>query len=221
MAFRPSVAQIGLVSPYDDMIVALTGGDLSTVALVKGVIATESEWNPGAINPADPSYGLMQILLGPGGPFPSVSAQDLLDPSTNLTLGITHLQSLLTRYGSPGAIAAYNAGTPRLNSSGQYVNSRGDTMVQGYVDSVLTYQTWYLNAMFDQQAGGIGTADITRSYDAALTVTAYDYGAYPTETYYDAPGAEPSSFPEPSTVMAGGGLAIILLAIGAIWWSQS
>lgn len=215
MPFRPSVASSGLVSPYDDLIVALTGGDVSTIALVKGVIATESEWNPRAVNPNDPSYGLMQILGGPGGPYPAVSPSDLLDPSTNLTLGITHLQSLLSRYGSPGAIAAYNAGTPRLNASGQYVNSRGNTSVQAYVDSVLTYQTWYLNAMLESTPGGIGTADVLRfapEYDAALTVTGFLdslFGPAPSEPPVET-GLEP-------TTVTGGGLAILLLAGGAIW----
>jgi len=224
VAFSLAVAQSGLQTPYDDLITAMAG-DASTIALVKGIIATESQWNPNAINPADPSYGLMQILAGPGGPFPSVSPQDLLDPSTNITLGVTFIQDLLRRYGSPDAIAAYNAGTPRRNSAGQYVNSRGDTMVQAYVDSVLTYQTWYLNAMLEGVPSGGGggwvpTADILRGtspeYDASLTVTAFVNDLFggsdaPTEPYIDE-----WSTPSPA-ILAGSGLALAVLAIGAIW----
>jgi hypothetical protein len=216
MAFRLSVAEQGLRTQWDDLIYAMAGGDVSTIALIKGIISTESEWNPGAINPADPSYGLMQILAGSGGPFPAVRPDDLLDPSTNITLGSTFLVDLLRRYGSPGAIAAYNAGSPRLNSAGQYVNSRGDTMVQAYVDSVLTYQTWFLNRLIPPA-------------DAYLTVGAPPgsvtepvwpaYDPYAGDVYWEPSGAAEPGAGSP-TLVTGSVVAIALLAVGALWWSQ-
>ena len=145
MAFSLAVAQAGIGSPWDDLIVA-QAGDRGLAMLVKAVIAHESQWNPNAENPADPSVGLMQLLVGPGGPYPSLSASALLEPSTNIVLGTRHLVSLVARYGlTPDAIAAYNAGSPRKNSANQYVNSVGDPMVQRYVDSVQTYWAWYMN----------------------------------------------------------------------------
>ena len=239
MAFRLSVAQTGLHSPWDDLIYAMAGGDLSTIALIKGIISTESEWNPGAINPSDPSYGLMQILLGPGGPFPTVRADDLLDPSTNITLGSTFIMDLLRRYGSPGAIAAYNAGSPRLNAAGQYVNSRGDTMVQAYVDSVLTYQTWFLNQMLDappdailtvggpvEPAGGgggwtSGLSDILRGiYDPPGAETPW-YDPYAGDAYYE-PNTMYTTQGTPSVggITTGAMVALGLLAVGAVWMSR-
>ena len=140
-----AIAQLGIGSPWDALILALSG-DASTAALAKGVIAHESQWNPDARNPADPSVGLMQILIGPGGPYPSMSEAALADPATNLTLGIRFLRSEIARYGATSdAIAAYNAGTPRKNAQNQYVNSRGDSEVQAYVDDVQLYWVWYLN----------------------------------------------------------------------------
>lgn len=232
MAFRLSVAERGLRTQWDDLIYAMAGGDASIIALIKGIISTESEWNPGAINPADPSYGLMQILLGPGGPFPAVRADDLLDPSTNITLGSTFILDLIRRFGMPGAVAAYNAGSPRLNSAGQYTNSRGDTSVQAYVDSVITYQTWFLNAMADQAASGgwVPTSDILRDpytapssspiVDAVLDVTAWLYG--PTDAPYpdvfnpETGAMEPTASP---SVLVGSGVAMALLIGGALWWA--
>jgi hypothetical protein len=226
--FSPSVAALGLHSPYDHIIEALAG-DASTIALVKGIISTESQWNPNAVNPSDPSYGLMQILAGPGGPYPSVPVQDLMDPITNITLGTRFIKELIGRFGYPDAVAAYNAGTPRRNAAGQYVNSRGDTMVQAYVDSVVTYQTWYLNQMLGpdplgDNGGWVPTADILRPvdsnpvYDAALTVTAIVNDLFSTGDEYAYTDVAPGEFTEPSSspLFSGMGLAVIILAAGTI-----
>lgn len=145
MAFRESVAQRGLTTQWDDLLMSQAEGDASIYALFKGIISQESAWNPAAENPADPSAGLMQILIGPRGPYPAMTRVQILDPQTNIVLGTNFLKSLLARYSQSDAVAAYNAGMPRKNSAGQYTNSRGDTMVQDYVDAVLTYQTWFMN----------------------------------------------------------------------------
>lgn len=110
-------------------------------ALVMAVIQVESSYNPRAVNPSDPSYGLMQMLpstatLVAGRP---VSGQELLDdPGLAVDLGTQYLAMGIARYGNTGAgIAAYNAGVARKNAQGQYVNSQGATTVQAYVDKVL------------------------------------------------------------------------------------
>jgi soluble lytic murein transglycosylase-like protein len=140
MSFSDTIARRGLPSPWDAEIAAQTD-DAAQAALVKAVIATESAWMPGAVNPSDPSYGLMQILCGPRGPAPGITCEELLDPSTNLRVGIGFLRGLLTRYGSTSdALSAYNAGRPLRVASGGWSNQR-------YVDEVQTYWTWYLNRM--------------------------------------------------------------------------
>jgi len=81
------------------------------------------------------SYGLMQIMgevareLGFTGAF-----DELYDPEIGLNYGVKHLHSFISRYVSSDnslnpAIAAYNAGSPRKNPDGTFVN-------QQYVDTV-------------------------------------------------------------------------------------
>lgn len=207
MAFSEGIAALGLHTPWDDLIIAM-GGDASSIALIKGVIATESQWNPNAVNPADPSYGLMQILAGSRGPYPNVMVSDLMDPSTNITLGATFLKNQIARFSFPGGVAAYNSGTPRTLPGGQYVN-------QAYVDSVLTYQSYYLNAMLGA----------TPPPDASLTVTAtYPWEPATVDEPLDYPASGSSDFPMPSETNVGLDLGIAaglgLLVIGAIYMSQ-
>ncbi len=82
------------------------------------------------------SWGLMQVMgalarqLGFRGHFPMIC-----DPAIGVDLGCQHLVALrdrfLKQFGWPGVIAAYNAGTPRLNPRGAgFVN-------QDYVDLVI------------------------------------------------------------------------------------
>lgn len=101
-------------------------------ALVLAVIAQESQFHAGAINPRDPSYGLMQVQPATGG----VSAQALLDPATNVDRGTAYLAAQLDRYGGdvPAALAAYNAGTARPVAGGGYRNQDYVTAVSGWYD---------------------------------------------------------------------------------------
>lgn len=96
------------------------------IALVKGVIASESSFNPRATadeaHIGDSSAGLMQVLyttarrLGYTGPRPSPADKDkltgLYDPHTNIALGTKLLSQLLAQYGGDieRAASAYNGG---------------------------------------------------------------------------------------------------------------
>jgi len=152
MAFRKSTADLAWSHPdWIAHIRNLVGGDVQMTTTIMGIVSQESEWNPNAFRaePAisDASYGLMQILLGTAHGYNRwLTAADLYDPATNLTYGTKFFMDLVARWGlTSDAIASYNAGSPRKNASGQYTNSRGDTGVQAYVDSVNAYQVYYLN----------------------------------------------------------------------------
>lgn len=78
------------------------------------------------------SYGLMQVMgatlrrLNFSEPFAKA-----FDPTTNLHYGATLLTQLKRQYSDMNdVIAAYNAGKPRKNAEGFYLN-------QAYVDKVL------------------------------------------------------------------------------------
>lgn len=108
--------------------------------LVLAVIRVESNYDPVARGAAGEG-GLMQMLPETATLLAgrTVTAADLTaDPSLAVQLGTQYLRDQLTRYGSTSdAIAAYNAGTARKNSAGQYVNSQGRTIVNDYVNRVL------------------------------------------------------------------------------------
>lgn len=122
------------------------------VALILGHIKQESSFNPNAYRaePAinDASMGLMQMLVKTARSFDSsATLEKLRDPAYSIDLGVAYIAQNLKKWPEvKDAIAAYNAGVPRKNEKGQYVNSKGVPNVQSYVDKVyknyLEYQTW-------------------------------------------------------------------------------
>lgn len=105
--------------------------------LVHALIQVESSYRPDAKRDEprlnDASYGLMQVLSGTARSMLGFAgdAEALLDPSTNVDLGVRYLKYQLGRYAGdvPSALAAYNAGTASRRSDGKFIN-------QGYVDKV-------------------------------------------------------------------------------------
>lgn len=80
------------------------------------------------------SIGLMQVM---GAVYRELGFSENLakcfDPSISIYYGCLKIKQLMGRYSSlSDVIASYNAGSPRRDSSGAYVN-------QHYVDSVLRY----------------------------------------------------------------------------------
>ena len=79
------------------------------------------------------SWGLMQTM---GGTAREMGFDEQLTtlcvPSVNVVVGITYLKHLEKRYGKnvQKVISAYNAGSPRRNEEGKFVN-------QTYVDKVM------------------------------------------------------------------------------------
>ncbi len=122
---------------YDGLI-GLTAREHSvSPALVKAVIAAESNFDPGAVSRAG-AQGLMQLMpetarhLGIDDPFRA---------DENVSGGTRYLRAMLDRYGDLiRALAAYNAG-PEAVDRYRGVPPYPETL--DYVDRVLTYYRQY------------------------------------------------------------------------------
>jgi len=110
--------------------------------LIKAFIRQESNWDVNAsryeAHLNDSSWGLMQVLLKTARSVlekPTLTIADLITPEVNIEAGVKFISQLLNRYSYKlnDAIAAYNAGSPRRNKDGSYVN-------QSYVDGI---NRWY------------------------------------------------------------------------------
>lgn len=77
-------------------------------ALVRAVIETESNWNPGAVSRKG-AMGLMQLIPTTAQRF---GVNDAFNPRQNVDAGVHYLKTLLERYNGnlDLALAAYNAG---------------------------------------------------------------------------------------------------------------
>jgi len=108
-------------------------------ALVKAVIKAESDFDRLAVSPKG-ALGLMQLM-------PATAARhqvrNVFLPRDNIEGGCRHLRMLLDRYGGnlPLAIAAYNAGTRRVEDAGG-VPPIPET--REYLARVLRYRLAYL-----------------------------------------------------------------------------
>lgn len=97
-------------------------------ALVKGVIETESAWNPNAVSGVG-AVGLMQVMPATAKGLGWDPATPLNDPLTNVTLGIRYLRQMLSIFGGDWAkaAAAYNhgPGIPGPGARGNWPGVRG------------------------------------------------------------------------------------------------
>lgn len=114
------------------------------VALIKATIKQESNWDVNASRyekgKTDASWGLMQVMLATAKAVlndSTLSINSLIQPRVNIEAGTKFISQNLNRFGNMrDAIAAYNAGSPRLNAQGKYVN-------QDYVDRVTNNYNLY------------------------------------------------------------------------------
>lgn len=117
--------------------------------LIMGHIKQESGFNPSAYRAEpqinDASYGMMQLLLKTAkGLDPNATVERLYNAEYNIDLGTRLIAQNLKKYGNvPDAIAAYNAGIPRKNDKGEYVNSKGVPNVNFYVKQVTKFMNQY------------------------------------------------------------------------------
>ena len=108
--------------------------------LVASLIRQESEFNAGAVSHAN-AYGLMQLLPSTGkgvskkAGIKRFTANDLLNPVTNLQLGTINLKQVLDRFGDQAeyALAAYNAGDVPVR---QWLSSNDYKDVPEFVESI-------------------------------------------------------------------------------------
>ena len=106
-------------------------------ALVKAVIAAESNFDPGAVSRKG-ARGLMQLMPDTA---EALGIDDPLQPTDNVRGGTRYLRSMLDRYGDLSrALAAYNAGPSAVDRYGG-VPPYPET--QDYVNRVLTYYRAY------------------------------------------------------------------------------
>lgn len=88
-------------------------------ALIKAIIRQESNFNPNAVNPSDPSYGLMQIMpilaedYGVVRDYHNPTQAEIAMikvPATNVRIGTWFLSKLLNEFTLDEAIQMYNVG---------------------------------------------------------------------------------------------------------------
>ena len=92
-----------------------------SAAQIKAIMYIESRGNPNAVNPSDPSFGLMQLILPTARAFGGerITQEILLaDPQLNTTLGARFLAELEEKFSrslpfSEWAVA-YNLGEPKF-----------------------------------------------------------------------------------------------------------
>jgi|GEM_PF-255230 len=137
-------------SAYDSLIQAAAERYGLDPALIKGVIQTESSFNPGAGSSAG-AKGLMQLMDGTAA---GLGVTDVYDPAQNIDGGSRYLSYLLRKYDGSEmtALAAYNAGPGRVDrlglSSDADVASRLSELpaeTQAYIGKVLSARShWTL-----------------------------------------------------------------------------
>lgn len=124
---------------YDDLIREVAERYALDYSLVKAVIKAESDFDRTAVS-SKGALGLMQLM-------PATAAQhqvrDVFLPRDNIEGGCRHLRMLLDRYGGniTLAVAAYNAGTRRVEDAGG-VPDIAET--REYLARVLRYRVAYL-----------------------------------------------------------------------------
>lgn len=96
--------------------------------LVAALMYVESRYRPDARSPKG-ALGLMQLMPSTAARYGVRSAADLLDPRTNIDVGVRHLRTLHDRYDGRLALmlAAYNAGEGAVERYGQRVPPFAET----------------------------------------------------------------------------------------------
>lgn len=120
MAFAqaPDVARASTRDPFGAHIAEAAQRFQLPAAWIRAVLAAESNGNTRAVSPKG-AMGLMQLMPAT---WRDLRLQhrlgtDPFDPHDNIIAGAAFIRLLFDRYGSPGWIAAYNAGPGRYEAS--------------------------------------------------------------------------------------------------------
>ena len=105
-------------NPYGEYIAEAAQRFELPTAWIQAVLRAESDGDPRAVSPKG-AIGLMQIMPET---WAAVRVRhrlgiDPYDPHDNIIAGAAYIRELYDRYGSPGWIAAYNAGPSRFEAS--------------------------------------------------------------------------------------------------------
>lgn len=119
----PSIAQANaiqqsvLTDPYAAHIAEASRRFAVPATWIRAVIRKESAGDPRAVSSAG-ARGLMQIMPGTWDELRArwPLGQDPFDPRDNILAGTAYLRELHDRFGSPGFLAAYNAGPARYEA---------------------------------------------------------------------------------------------------------
>ncbi len=106
-------------------------------SLVYGVMRSESSFSPTALSPVG-ARGLMQLMPATAAAMAKqkgFNSDRLVDPETNITLGVRHLKDLVNLYqgNTTFAVAAYNAGTTAVN---RWRSAFGDLPRDEFIESI-------------------------------------------------------------------------------------
>jgi len=122
---------------YDTLIAQQARAHALDPALVKAVIAAESNFDPRATSRAG-AQGLMQLMPRTAS---SLGVSDPYSPRQNVAGGVRYLREMLDRYGDARrALAAYNAGPEAVD---RYRGVPPFRETQRYVSRVLHYHRGY------------------------------------------------------------------------------
>ncbi|MCP4713973.1 MAG: lytic transglycosylase domain-containing protein [Deltaproteobacteria bacterium] len=125
---------------FDHLITKLCRKHGVEIPLVKAVIKAESDFNPMAISKKG-AQGLMQLMPQKA---KELRVDDPFNPRENLSGGIRHLKSLLTKFQGdiPLVLAAYNAGETAVRKQNGIPPYRE---TRTYIDKVLKYKNYFKN----------------------------------------------------------------------------
>lgn len=137
--FSPAIAQRGINSQWDPLILQAAQQSVVDPALIKAIISAESAWDPTAASTS--SVGLMQINYVAHG----VARDQALVPEWNVPYGTSVIAGQLQRRPSIDlALAGYNAGTSRSDADLRARLIANTNGVGNYVQTVLDYYAWYI-----------------------------------------------------------------------------